>query len=116
VRLIPQHSAPPDPLVWRAWCQRRALPVGAAPRCSTNSNIPEARLLTEATDVHITANTSARTAQTGILIRTGFYNDQSPNVVWTNSFREVTLQQSNQWVNFGSAMAIRLPAGNHTIY
>jgi hypothetical protein len=109
---------PPDPIVLEGVVARGAhFPWSPRKQISTNSNILEASLsLTEATDVHITANTSARTAQSGVLIRTGFYSDASPNVMWTNSFREVTLQQPNQWVNFGSAMAIRLPAGNHTIY
>jgi len=109
---------PPDPVVFEGVVAGAAhFPWSPRMQTSTNSNILEASIsLTEATDVHITANTSAQTDQAGLLIRTGFYNDQQPNIMWTNSYREVTLQHQDQWVNFGSAMSIRLPAGNHTIY
>lgn len=109
---------PPDPVVFEGVVASAAhFPWSPRKQVATNSNILQASIsLTEPTDVHITANTSGRTGQAGVLIRTGFYNNQSPNVMWTNSFREVTLQHQNQWVNFSSAMAIRLPAGNHTIY
>lgn len=64
--------------------------------------------------VHITANSSAMSLAP-LTFQTGFYNDPNPNVVWTNSFRNLAVS-AGQWSNFGSTASIHLPAGNNTIY
>lgn len=82
-----------------------------------NSNIVDASFsLTEPTTVHITANSSAHATTNPVTIRTGFYNSDPANIMWTNSLRHITLDSVNDWVNFGSSFAIDLPAGDHTIY
>lgn len=64
--------------------------------------------------VHIIANSSAMS--TGALsFQTGFLNDPNPSAVWTNSYRTIALP-ANQWTNFGSTMAVNLPAGDQMIY
>ena len=83
---------------------------------STNENILQVNLhLDEQSEVHISANSSAQSA-TPISFRTGFFNQVSPNVVWTYSYRNVSLPDPNQWANFGSKFSIQLPAGDHTLY
>ena len=61
------------------------VPFVPRPSFSANSNILEASFtLTEPTDVRITASSSASVpAGAPQLIYTGFYNDASPNVMWT---------------------------------
>jgi hypothetical protein len=87
-------------------------------KVTTNSNIATATIkLNSPMEVHISANTSARaTGTTPATFYTGFYNQSSPNVMWTNSYRSITVPAANQWVNFGSTFAIALPAGTHQIY
>ena len=94
------------------------MPFVPRPSFSANSNILEASFtLTEPTDVRITASSSASVpAGAPQLIYTGFYNDVSPNVMWTYSLREISLQQAGEWNSFSSDVSIPLPAGNHTIY
>jgi hypothetical protein len=65
--------------------------------------------------VHISANSSAQSAAP-LSFRTGFYNQSVQNVIWTNSYRNVSLSNANQWGNFGSKFSLQLPAGDHTIY
>ena len=37
-------------------------------------------------------------------------------VVWTDSYRTLSLPVANQWADVGTMFAIDLPAGDHTIY
>lgn len=92
-------------------------PWSAAKKVSSNSNIAEAKItLDQEMEVHIQANTSAQTQTSGLLVRTGFYHQSSPNVMWTNSYRRLHFAGAGHAVNFGSSSSIRLPAGTHTIY
>ncbi|NQT11524.1 MAG: M6 family metalloprotease domain-containing protein [Planctomycetes bacterium] len=84
---------------------------------SSNSNIAQATIkLDQEMEVHIAANTSARTAASGLLVRTGFYNQSATNTMWTNSYRRIHFNHANRAVDFGSSFAIRLKPGTHTIY
>jgi len=90
-----------------------------AKKVSANSNILEINLhVDEPMEVHISANTSARVASGSAprKFSTGLYNQPAANVMWTNSLRDVTIQHTNQWVNFSTMIAVSLPAGNHTFY
>ena len=112
---------PPDPVVGGSASVVTAsahVPFVPRPSFSANSNILEASFtLTEPTEVHITASSSASVpAGAPQLIYTGFYNDVSPDVMWTWSLREISLQQAGEWNSFSSDISIPLPAGNHTIY
>ncbi|HEY7688000.1 MAG TPA: hypothetical protein VH835_04885 [Dongiaceae bacterium] len=83
---------------------------------SANENILSVNLhLDEPSVVHISANSSAQSAAP-LSFRTGFYNQSVQNVIWTNSYRNVSLSNANQWGNFGSKFSLQLPAGDHTIY
>jgi len=101
-----------------------ALPPGAsaqypwtpAKTASTNSNLISVQIqLDQPTLLQVVANTSAKVTSGTVSLRTGFYNQQVPNAMWTNSLREASLT-ANQWSNVGSTFAIILPAGNHVIY
>jgi hypothetical protein len=88
-------------------------PVKVVP---ANSNILQATIhLDKPGKVHISANTSARSA-TPVQFQTGVYNAAPVNIVWTDSFRSLSLPTANQWAQVGTMFAIDLPAGDHTIY
>ena len=88
-------------------------PVKVVP---ANSNILQASIhLDKPGKVHISANTSARSA-TPVQFQTGVYNAAPVNIVWTDSFRSLSLPTANQWAQVGTMFAIDLPAGDHTIY
>jgi hypothetical protein len=83
---------------------------------SANSNILQASIhLDKPGKVHISANTSARSASP-VQFQTGVYNGAAANIVWTDSFRSLSLPTANQWTQVGTMFAIDLPAGDHTIY
>jgi Zn-dependent metalloprotease len=88
-------------------------------KASANSNILQITLhLSQPMEVHVSANTSARSLK-GSLPRTfttGLWNQSAANVMWTNSLRDVTVQNRNQWVNFSTMIGVSLPAGDHTFY
>jgi hypothetical protein len=112
---------PPDPAVAASGSVVTAsahLPFVPRPSFSANSNILEASFtLAEPTEVHITASSSASVpANAPQLIYTGFYNAASPDIMWTWSLREISLQQPGEWNSISSDISIPLPAGNHTIY
>ena len=112
---------PPDPMVGGSASVVTAsahLPFVPRPSFSANGNILEASFtLSEPTEVRITASSSASVpAGAPQLIYTGFYNDVSPDVMWTWSLREISLQQAGEWNSFSSDVSIPLPAGNHTVY
>jgi hypothetical protein len=87
-------------------------------KASSNANILQAQItLDREMDVLVTANSSAKLNAGGPLdFWTGFFNQMQTNTMWTFSLRNVTVPQANQWENFGSTFAIRLPAGTHTLY
>ncbi len=83
---------------------------------AANSNVLQASIhLDKPGKVHISANTSARSA-TPVQFQTGVYNGSVVNTVWTDSFRNLSLPTANQWAQVGTMFAIDLPAGDHTIY
>lgn len=88
-------------------------------KVSANSNILQITLhLSQPMEVHLSANTSVRSAK-GSLPRTfatGLWNQPAANVMWTNSLRDVTVQNKGQWVNFSTMIGVNLPAGDHTFY
>lgn len=92
-----------------------AFPFTPAKMVNANSVILQTTIhLDHPAAVHISANSSA-TSPAALSFVTGFWNDPNPNAVWTNSYRNVAVSAS-QWSNFGSTMAINLPAGDQTIY
>ena len=114
-RAIPR-PADPVPLSAVNVAASAAFPWTSAQQVSVNSNILEATIhLNQPAVVHISTNSSANSVAAASF-RTGLYNDSATNVMWTDSYREVSLPDINQWENFGSKMAVSLPAGDHTIY
>jgi hypothetical protein len=108
---------PPDPVVaGGAVASSAHFPWTPAKVISTNSNIIQASIhLDRPGRLHVSANTSARSASP-VSFTTGVYNGVAPNVMWTDSLREVSVPRPNLWANFGTTFAIDLPAGDHTIY
>ena len=83
---------------------------------SANANILQTSIhLDKPGKVHMSANTSARSASP-VQFQTGVYNGAATNIVWTDSFRNLSLPTANQWAQVGTMFAIDLPAGDHTIY
>jgi hypothetical protein len=115
-RNLPRPPDPVDPSAM-AVASSAQFPWTPVKKVSSNSNILQAQLkLDQEAEVHISANSSARTLNAPLMFRTGFLNQPQPSVMWTNSLRNVTLQHPGQWANFGSKFAIKLPAGVHTFY
>jgi hypothetical protein len=85
---------------------------------TANSNIASATVtLDRRMEIHLVANSSARaTGAVPADFNTGFYIDANPSVMWTNSYRSVTVPALNQWVNFGSTFAVTLNPGTYTFY
>lgn len=48
--------------------------------------------------------------------RTGLYTGESPNIMWTASYRRGSFQAANQHVQVHTSFAMKLPAGTHTMY
>jgi hypothetical protein len=88
-------------------------------KVGTNSNILTVTLhLNEPMEVHLSADSSVRNSK-GRLPRTfttGLWNQPAPNVMWTNSLRNVTVPAKDQWVHFGTEVGVQLPAGDHTFF
>ena len=88
-------------------------------KVSSNSNILTVTLhLAEPMEVHLSANTSARSTK-GKLPRTfttGLWDQPAVNVMWTNSLRDVTILKKNTWVNFSTMIGVQMPAGDHTFF
>jgi hypothetical protein len=83
---------------------------------SANSNILQATVhLDRPGRLHVAANTSA-SSTVPVQFQTGVYNGAQTNVVWTDSFRSLSLPAVNQWAEVGTKFAMDLPAGDHTIY
>jgi hypothetical protein len=68
--------------------------------------------------VTFVAESSATIAQGGAPKRfiTGLYTGDSPNAMWTASYREGSFQAANQHVPVHTSFAMKLPAGTHTMY
>ena len=107
----------PDPLVGGPSVAAAAsFPWAPVNVVSTNSNILQATIhLDKPGKVHMSANTSARSASP-VQFETGVYNGAATNVVWTDSFRSLSVAAANQWADVSTMFAIDLPAGDHTIY
>jgi hypothetical protein len=107
---------PPDPvLAAGATSASATFPWAPAKVVTANSVILQATIhLDRPAAVHLIANSSA-ISPSPIAFETGFYNDPSPGVVWTSSYRNLQTG-TNQWENFGSTAAVNLPAGDNTIY
>ncbi len=91
----------------------------AGSQVSANSNILDvAFTLPESMVIDVSVNGSAKRVAGGgaTTVRTGVYNNVSPNVMWTGSYRQVTFDNSDQNLPLTSNFSIRLPAGNHTMY
>jgi thermitase len=69
--------------------------------------------LSAASDVHISANTSVQTAQPGPF-SIGF-SDQAADHMWVPSLRWVQPGTDDEWVNCGSTVHVKLPAGTHLL-
>jgi hypothetical protein len=48
--------------------------------------------------------------------RTGLYTSESPNSMWTGSYRKQSFQSANQHVPVHTEFSMKLPAGTHTVY
>jgi C1A family cysteine protease len=48
--------------------------------------------------------------------RTGLYTGESPNIMWTASYRKGSFQSANQHIPVHTSFATKLPAGTHTVY
>jgi hypothetical protein len=107
---------PADPVAGGSASSASAtFPWSAFKTVNTNSVILQVAIhLDRPAALHMVANSSA-TSTAAIDFQTGFYNDPNPNIVWTSSYRNLSLP-ANQWENFGSTAGINLPAGDHTIY
>ena len=106
---------PPDPIVGGGAVSASATFPWGSKTVSTNSVILQATIhLDQAAAVHMIANSSALSTSARYF-QTGLYNDPNPNIVWTNSYRNLSAS-ANQWSNFGTTAAINLPAGDQTIY
>jgi len=93
-----------------------AFPWSQAKVVSANANILQASIhLDRPGKLHVSANTSARSA-VPVQFQTGVYNGAAANIVWTDSFRNVSVPAANQWADVSTMFAIDLPAGDHTIY
>jgi hypothetical protein len=93
-----------------------AFPWTPAKVVSANSNILQATIhLDRPGKLHVSANTTARSA-VPVQFQTGVYNGAATNVVWTDSYRNVSATAANQWTDVSTMFAIDLPAGDHTIY
>src|SRR5262249_25036482 len=93
-----------------------AFPWSQAKVVSANANILQASIhLDRPGKLHVSANTSARSA-VPVQFQTGVYNGAAANIVWTDSFRNVSVPAANQWADLNPMIAIDLPAGDHTIY
>jgi hypothetical protein len=107
---------PPDPVLLPS-ASSAQFPWQPVKKVSSNSNILQAQIrLNQAAEVHISANSSARTVSDPLMFTTGLYNRPEPNAMWTGSLRRVSLQDTAHWTNFGTNFAIMLAAGTHTIY
>jgi hypothetical protein len=107
---------PPPQVAGGAVVASAHFPWTPAKVISTNSNIIQASVhLDRPGKLHISANTSARSTS-AVSFTTGVYNGSSPNVMWTDSLREVSVPAPNQWANFSTSFTVDLPVGDHTIY
>jgi hypothetical protein len=107
---------PPDPIAAGTAASASAtFPWSAFKAVTANSVILQVAIhLDRPAAVHMIASSSA--LSTGaITFQTGLYDDPNPNIVWTNSYRNLALP-ANQWVNFDTTAAINLAAGDHTVY
>jgi hypothetical protein len=107
---------PPDPVAGGSAASASAtFPWSSFKTVNANSVILQVAIhLDRPAALHMITNSSAM-SPSPIAFQTGLYNDPNPNVVWTSSYRNLSLA-SNEWENFGSTAAINLPAGDHTIY
>jgi cathepsin L len=48
--------------------------------------------------------------------RTGLYSAESPNSMWTASYRVGSFQSASQHIPVHTSIAMKLPAGTHTLY
>ncbi|MFZ0257546.1 MAG: C1 family peptidase [Gammaproteobacteria bacterium] len=48
--------------------------------------------------------------------RTGLYTKETPNTMWTASYRKASFQGGNQHIPIHTSFAMKLPAGTHTMY
>ncbi|UIJ91439.1 hypothetical protein Q1M62_00520 (plasmid) [Sinorhizobium meliloti] len=117
-RNIPRPDDPDATAAAGAVTASAHVPFVPRPSFSANSNILQTSFTLGApANVHVSVSSSARVPTNAPqLIYTGFYDGSSPNVMWTYSLREITLQHPGEWSNLSSDMAVQLPAGNHTIY
>jgi hypothetical protein len=86
---------------------------------SSNANVASVTFtLPREMYVSFVAESSAAIAQGSApqYFRTGLCTGQSPNTVWTASYRQGSFQAANQHVPVHTSFAMKLPAGIHTIY
>jgi choice-of-anchor B domain-containing protein len=118
VESIPTPPQPPGPTTaCPAIGVSGQFPFNENKKVSSNANILQATIhLQQEMAVHINTNTSVRALDQKRDFRTGLYNQESPNAMWTQSYRPITIPETDRWVNFGSTFSLRLKPGSHTIY
>ena len=84
---------------------------------SSPSKLLEATIVLEKTsDVHIHAETSARSSAAGVELITGLLDEDDLSTVWARSYRQTTWSSASESRHFGTSMTVTLPPGRHTIY
>ena len=86
---------------------------------SSNDNVASVTFnLPKEMYVSFVADASARNSggSTPQSFRTGLYTGESPNTMWTASYRKGSFQSANQHVPVHTSFAMKLPAGTHTMY
>jgi cathepsin L len=86
---------------------------------STNANVASVTFnLPKEMYVSFEADASATIAKGSApqYFRTGLYTGESPNTMWTASYRIGSFQSANQHIPAHTSFAMKLPAGTHTMY
>jgi C1A family cysteine protease len=86
---------------------------------SSNANIASVTFnLTKEMYVSFVADASATIAKGNApqSFRTGLYTGDSPNTMWTASYRMGSFQSANQHIPVHTSFAMKLPAGSYTMY
>lgn len=88
-------------------------------RIDENSNLISVSFeLPQSMVVMAEATTSGRriSGSGNTVVRTGFYNQEAPNVMWTGSYRRMSFANADDNVPITSNFGIVMPAGEHTVY
>lgn len=85
---------------------------GNANVASVTINLPQEMYVSVVAD----SSASITSGSAPQYFRTGLYTAETPNAMWTASYRKVSFHAVNQHVPVHTAFAMKLPAGTHTMY